>query len=288
MSATQPALGGRRIVVTGASRGIGAAVARHLAGLGAQLVLVARDAAALEAVRVSLAGGPHRSLPMDVADATSWQAAAGTLAGDGAVHGVVTAAGILGPVGPPGSWDPTAFRHTFDVNVMGTLLPVLHLLDALRLTGGAVVAFSGGGATGPLPRFDAYATSKAAVVRLVENLAVELAGEGIRANAVAPGFVATDIHRGTLEAGAEAAGAEYFARTVRDVEKGGDPPELAAELTAFLLSDEAAGITGRLISARWDPWREGDFQQLLRADPDIGRIRRIDRQFYIALPRQAG
>lgn len=282
---SQTALSGRRILVSGASRGIGAAVCRHLAALGAQLVLVARHAAALEAVRSSLPGGPHRVMPLDVADGQAWEGAAGVLRGDGPVHGVVTAAAILGPVGTPGTWDVGAFRRTFEVNVVGTLLPILHTLDALRATHGAIVAFSGGGATSPLPRFDAYAASKAAVVRLVENLAVELAADGIRANCVAPGFVATDIHRGTLEAGPEVAGADYYARTFRDVEKGGDPPELAAELTAFLLSDEAAGITGRLISARWDPWREGSFRQLLRADPDLGRIRRIDRQFYVALLR---
>ncbi len=280
---SQTALSGRRILVSGASRGIGAAVCRHLAALGAQLVLVARQAAALEAVRSSLPGGPHRVMSFDVADAQAWEGAAPALRGDGAVHGVVTAAAILGPIGTPGTWDVGAFRRTFEVNVVGTLLPILHTLDGLRATRGAIVAFSGGGATSPLPRFDAYAASKAAVVRLVENLAVELAADGIRANCVAPGFVATDMHRGTLEAGPEVAGADYYARTFRDVEKGGDPPELAAELTAFLLSDDAAGITGRLISARWDPWREASFRQLLRADPDLGRIRRIDRQFYVAL-----
>jgi len=276
-------LAGRRVIVTGASRGIGAAVARELAAQGASLVLVARDAAALQRVSATLAGGTHRVAPLDVTDEAGWRALVDALAGDGPVHGVVAAAGVLGPVGPAGTWGMAEFRQALEVNLLGTLLPVVVFLDALRATRGAVVAFSGGGATAPLPRFDAYATSKAALVRLIENLAVDLAAGGVRLNCVAPGFVATDIHRATLAAGPELAGAGYFERTRRDVETGGDPPQLAAELTAFLLSDEAEGITGRLVSARWDPWREPAFRERLRSDPSLARLRRIDEQFFAAV-----
>ena len=69
----------------------------------------------------------------------------------------------------------------------------------------AVVTFAGGGATSPQPRYDAYATSKAAVVRLTENLGLELSERGVRVNAVSPGFIATDIHAATLEGGSAAA-----------------------------------------------------------------------------------
>ena len=275
-------LAGHRVVVTGASRGIGAVVARYLAELGARIVLVARDAASLEAVRASLPGGPgaHRAVPLDVADEAEWTALAGSLASEGPLHGLVAAAGVLGPVGPAGSWPVAEFRRTLEINVVGTLLPLVALLEQLAAARGAVVAFSGGGATGPLPRFDAYATSKAAVVRLAENLAVELAPRGVRVNCVAPGFVATDIHQATLAAGPELVGSAYYERTRRDLEAGGDPPELAAELTAFLLSDAAEGITGRLISARWDPWRQADFRDRLRSDAGLARLRRIDDQFF--------
>jgi 3-oxoacyl-[acyl-carrier protein] reductase len=147
---------------------------------------------------------------------------------------------------------------------------------ALRATDGPIVAFSGGGATGPLSRYDAYAASKAATARLVENLA----GDGLRINAVAPGFVATRMHEATLAAGPEDAGAEYYARTQRDLESGGTPPEVAADLVAFLLSDAARGIAGRLISAPWDPWREPAFQERLRRERDLATLRRIDDQFF--------
>ncbi len=275
----------RLILVTGASGGIGASVARHLAALGDQIVLIGRRRGALEDVCASLPGGPHLVAAFDVSDEGAWAQAAQRLWSDQPVSGLVTAAGVLGPVGPPGSWDLGAFRRTLEVNLIGTLLAILTLLAPLRATRGAVVAFSGGGATSPLPRYDAYAASKTALVRLVENLASELTSDGVRVNCVAPGFIATDIHRATLEAGPELAGADYYQRTLTAIDAGGDTPQLAAELTAFLLSDEAEGITGRLVSARWDPWKDLDFRARLQSQPDFAKLRRIDDQFFSARPR---
>ena len=284
MSEVESGRTGRLIVLTGASGGIGAAVAHRLAGLGDRLLLIGRRPAALEALRAALPGGPHRIAAFDVTDEKAWAATADGLAPVGAVHGLVAAAGILGPIGPPGSWEIGAFRHTIEVNLVGTLLAVVSLLEPLRASRGAVVLFSGGGATAPLPNFDAYAATKAAVVRLAENLAVELAVDAVRVNCVALGFVATAIHRATIEAGPQLAGNDFYERTRQTLEKGGDSPELAAELTAFLLSDDAKGITGRLISARWDPWQGAAFRERLRNDPNLGMLRRIDDQAFVTRP----
>jgi NAD(P)-dependent dehydrogenase (short-subunit alcohol dehydrogenase family) len=105
----------------------------------------------------------------------------------------------------------------------------------------------------------------------------------VRVNSVSPGFVATGIHAATLQAGPRLAGADYFASTERRLEDGATPARRAAELTAFLLSGAAHGITGRLISAPWDPWENPDFQQRLRDEPDLATLRRIDDQFFAAL-----
>ncbi len=284
MTATteQPPIVGKRILVTGASRGIGAVVARALAGKGARLVLAARDKGRLEDVAARLQGGPHTILPIDVTDARSWDRSGTAIVPDGVLDGVVTAAAALGPIGPVGTWDIEAFRRTLDVNVCGTLLAVLAGLEGLRAARGSIVTFSGGGATAPMPRFDAYAASKAAVVRLTENLAAELASDAVRANSVAPGFVVTSMHDETLAAGPQLVGEAYFQKTRNAVTAGGgDSPELAAELVGFLVSDESRGITGKLISARWDPWREEAFQERLRTENDLATLRRIDDQFFI-------
>lgn len=284
MSATAD-LAGRHVVVTGAGGGIGRAVASELARRQARLTLVGRRLGPLREVASGLPGGPHLPVELDVTDEQGWRAAAADWAGEGPVHGLVTAAAILGPIGAIGSWTVGEFRRTLEVNVVGTLIPLTALLDLLERGTGAVVTFSGGGATAAFPRYDAYAASKSAVARLTENLSGDLAGRGVRINAVAPGFVVSGMHHATMAAGPRRAGAAYFERTERALGSGeADPPGAAADLVAFLLSRRAAGITGRLISARWDPWRDPAFQERLRSDADLGTIRRIDDQFFIPRP----
>lgn len=281
----QGKLAGHVVVVTGAAGGIGTAVAQELADQGAQLTLVGRRSEPLEELRLGLPGGPHCTVAMDVTDERAWESIRERLYPLGGVQGVVTAAAQLTPIGSLGSWDIAEFRRAIDVNLVGTLLPVVALLDLLKMAAGAVVTFSGGGATAPLPRFDAYAASKAAVVRLTENLATDLQPFGVRLNCVAPGFVVTPMHSATLDVGPGVAGAVYHERTRQAVSSnGGDPPQLAAELTAFLLSDAASGITGRLISARWDPWRTENFHHRILRDPHFATLRRIDDQFFTGVP----
>ena len=275
----------RRVLVTGGSRGIGLVAARGLAERGWRVALLARQEHTLQQALGELPGEGHEVFAMDVADETAWQRQAQRLLD---VRGLVCAAAVLDPVGPIGSYAVADFRRTLEVNVVGTLLAIGTCLPGLRASRGAVVTFSGGGATAPLPRFDAYATSKAAVVRLSENLAVELAGEGVRINCVAPGFVATDIHDSTLAAGPELAGVDYFEHTRAELERGGAPASEAAELVCELLEpDPEAPFTGKLISAQWDPWRELSFRRRLVDERDLATLRRIDDEFFAATGERA-
>ena len=253
------ALGGRRVLVTGASQGIGAACALALARAGATVVGAARGRARLDAAVAALPGAGHSAVTLDVADDAAWARAMAAVDAGGPLHGLVHAAGVLGPIGPIGEIDPADFSAALAINLGGTFLALHHTVPRLG-PGGAAVTFSGGGGTGPLPRYDAYAASKAGVVRLSENVAAEAAAGGVRVNAIAPGFVATAIHDATLAAGPRAAGEAYYERTRRDLRAGGVPAELAAELACFLLGPEAEGITGRLLSAQWDPWRDAGFR----------------------------
>ena len=243
------------VVLTGASGGIGRIIAAKLAYRGAKLMLVGRRGEALCELADNLPGGPRPVRAFDAANEDLWPAVLEALGPGMPVHGLVTAAGVLGPIGPVGSWGILEFRRTLEINLLGTIVPIVSLLDRLVSGGGSIVTLSGGGATSPLRRYDAYAASKAAVVRLTENLAADLIESGVRINAVAPGFVVTDIHRATLAAGPERVGTEYFERTASTVATGeGNSPDDAAELTEFLISDASQGITGRLIDTRWDPW----------------------------------
>ena len=256
-----------------------------LAERGWRVVLLARDEHALERARGELPGEGHEAFAMDVTDEDAWQQLAVRLED---VQGLVCAAAVLTPVGPIGSYAVADFRRTLEVNVIGTLLAIRACLRGLRSSRGAVVTFSGGGATAPLPRFDAYAASKAAVVRFSENISGELAREGVRVNCVAPGFVATEIHQSTLEAGPELVGADYFERTRTELERGGAPASDAAELVCLLLEDRPdASFTGKLISAQWDAWREPSFRRRLAEEPDLATLRRIDDAFFAAIGERA-
>ncbi len=267
----------RRILVTGGSLGIGLEVSRKLASRGGRVVVAARGIEAIEAALDTLEGGGHEGISLDVADPRAWEEAAVRIDAGGDLHGLATAAGILGPIGSLEQLPAAALIETIGVNLVGTMLALQFALPRLRARGGRAVTFSGGGGTSPLPRYDAYAASKAAVIRLTENLA---AGGEIEINSVAPGFVATRMHDGTVQAGPEAAGQIYYQRTREQLDGGGFPASEAAELVAFLLGPGAAGITGRLISAQWDPWREDEFRERLRSDSDLAKLRRIDEQFF--------
>ena len=271
-------LQGRRILVTGGSKGIGREIALAAAEAGAEVVVAARGDEAVQATVADLPGEGHRGVVLDVAIEASWDAAINDIGRP--LNGVVTAAGVLSPVGSPDHYAPAEFLETVKVNLYGTWLAVAVCLPALRATGdGAIVTFSGGGATEPLPRAHAYAASKAAVVRLTENLADELAEDGITINAIGPGFVATSIHDVVLQAGADRAGA-LLPRTERQLAEGGVPMRASAELAVFLLSDEARGVSGKLISAVSDDWRDAEFRARLAADPDLATLRRIDDERY--------
>jgi NAD(P)-dependent dehydrogenase (short-subunit alcohol dehydrogenase family) len=256
-----------RVLVTGGSMGIGLAAAQELAARGHELTLVARGAEDLESACASLPGDGHGWRALDVSDENAWEAVAVEK-----LSGLVCAAAVIEPLGAVGQYEPAAFRRTMEINVCGTLFAIHHCLPALRAGDGAIVTFSGGGGTAPLPRYDAYAASKAAVVRLTENLATEIAPVAI--NAVAPGFVATRMHESTLAAGPERAGQDYYERTLRDLDSGGVPATEAAELVAVLLS--GVPFSGKLISAQWDPWRDPGFGERLAGDRNLGTVRRID------------
>ena len=133
---------------------------------------------------------------------------------------------------------------------------------------------SGGGATNPLPNISAYAASKAAVVRLMETLAEELKAFHVDVNAIAPGALATRLVDEVLAAGPEKVGAAFFEKNKQWKEKGAVPLELGARLAVYLASAESDGITGKLISAQWDPWEKlHEFKTDLNSD--IYTLRRI-------------
>jgi len=195
----------------------------------------------------------------------------------GGIHVLVNNAGIQGPIGPLVENDPDLWAQTIQVNLMGIFFCCKAVLPyMMKQRYGKIINMSGGGATSPRVSFSAYGASKAAVVRLTETLAEEVRDYGIQVNAIAPGAVNTRMLKETLAAG-DTAGKKALAEAQRQLETGGTPPELAADLVVFLASDASAGLTGKLIAAPYDDWRDWDARHIkeLMSAPWF-TLRRID------------
>jgi NAD(P)-dependent dehydrogenase (short-subunit alcohol dehydrogenase family) len=264
-------------LITGASRGLGRAIAREFGKQGASLALVARTSAALEEVTADLRsrGAQYvEAIAADLSDPAAPAAIVEELRRKwDHLDVLVNNAATPGPIGPAWKNDWPAWQQTLQVNLMAPVA-LCRLAIPWMPPGSAIVNLSGGGATSPRANFSAYGTAKAALVRFTETLAVEAAGLGIRVNAISPGILNTDMVDAVLRAGPENAGEDY-ARVLEVKHKGGQPPETAAELAYYLASPAAAAITGRLISAVWDPWRTlADHFAELGAS-DIYTLRRI-------------
>ena len=274
-------LEGLNALITGGSQGLGKTIAQHFLREGANVLLCARHAQDLAATRGELAAQfPSRKIlaqPCDVADEAQVNAlVALALRELGPLHALVLNAGIYGPMGPTESVDLGEWRRAIDINLFGVLLPCRAVIPHFKQAGrGKIVILSGGGATNPLPNISAYAASKAAAVRLMETLAEELKPHHIEVNAIAPGALATRLVDEVLAAGPEKVGAAFFAKNQQWKEKGATSPDLGAALAVYLASRESDGITGRLLSAQWDPWRTLHERRAELAPSDIYCLRRI-------------
>ena len=274
-------LEGRNAIITGASQGLGKAIAEHYLRAGANVLLCARSKPELSATQKELAkSAPGQKVIAhvgDVSDETQVHDIVDyALSEFGTIHALVANAGIYGPMGPTESVDLDEWRRAMDINLFGFLLPARALIPHFKANkAGKIVVISGGGATNPLPNISAYAASKAAVVRLMETLAEELKPFGVDVNAIAPGALATRLIDEVLAAGPEKVGAAFFEKNKQWKEKGATPLDLGASLAVYLASAESNGITGKLISAQWDPWKDLQKHRDDLAKTDIYCLRRI-------------
>ena len=172
------------------------------------------------------------------------------------------------------NWDD--WVKAIEVNLFGSILmcrAVLPHFKAARY--GKIVQLSGGGATNPLPRLTAYAASKAAIVRFAESLAMETRTDGIDVNAIAPGALKTRMMDELLAAGPTVVGAAFHERMTRIAGDGGTPLETGAALAVFLGSAASDGITGKLLSAVWDPWVDLPRHRSDLEATDVYTLRRV-------------
>ena len=276
------ALEGRTAIITGASRGLGLAIARMYVTAGADVLMCARGGKVLEQARKEVAGLATQGQKViaqvaDVSDpADVDRLVEAALRAFPRLHILVNNAGVYGPMGPIEEVDWDVWVQAIEINLLGSVLlcrAVLPHFKAHRY--GKIVQLSGGGATSPLPRISAYAASKVAIVRFAETLAEEVRDDHIDVNAIAPGALNTRLLDQVLAAGPEKVGQSFYERALKQEAQGGVQLEKGAQVAVFLGSAASDGITGKLISAVWDPWETlpehlEDLQQT-----DVYTLRRI-------------
>jgi len=225
-------LAGRVAVVTGASRGIGAATAAAVAAAGAHVVLAARDGRALDDVaeRICRAGGQAAAVPTDVSDEASVERLFASVERIGPVDALVCAAGVLTPA-PFAGTTTALWQETLGVNLTGTFLCCRAAFTAMAAAGqGRIVniaSLSGVYATEKFPGLAAYNVSKYGVIGLTEGIAVEGKEHGISAICLSPGAVDTEM-----------------LRRANPALRPGLTPDDVAELIVALLDSPLAPVSG--------------------------------------------
>lgn len=266
------------IVICGASSGIGAALARAMAADGHRVFICARRADKLTGIaQQSAAIEPFvcdvSSEPEVLAFVEKVSARAD------AVDVVVNCAGGFGEIGPVATVETERWWRTIEVNLKSAYLIARHMLPLLRKgRRPRIINFSGGGAFSPAPNYSAYACSKAAIVRLTECLAAELAPLDIRVNAIAPGFVPTEMHLATLAAGEGRAGRLQYRRTQALMHQEGSSIDKIIDCIRMMISPLVDDLTGKTISSNFDPWHSPTFAECLSdvACSDLYTMRRVN------------
>ena len=236
-----------RVVITGVSSGIGLSIAKSLNEH--EFWGISRRCPLREV-----------SVRFTSCDVTNWaevsRAAAEVTASWNDLGGLVHCAGIQGGVGPAMDLEPDEWIRTVRANIEGAYLVMRAFFGRIAFVPqgrGKIILLSGGGASKPRPNFSAYACAKTALVRLTETLAAEWADLPIDINIVAPGAINTAMTEEVVGLGPDRAGRAEFERAERQLQSEGDSVDKLHRMIRFLLSPQSDGLSGKFLSAQWDP-----------------------------------
>lgn len=237
----------KTVMITGASRGIGAEAARVFANAGAKVVLLARSQDDIAALAGEI-GEQAIAIPCNVARYSEMSSAVATAVQVfGGLDVLINNAGVVDPISHLGDADPDAWGQLIDINVKGVFNGIHAALPALKNGGGSVLTISSGAAHNAIEAWSAYCASKAAVNMMNRSLHLEEAANGIRAIGLSPGTVATEMQRKI-----KASGINPVSQLDWEVHIPADWP---AKCLLWMCSAEADKYCGEEISLRDDEIR---------------------------------
>ena len=264
-----------KIVVTGSSSGIGRSPTESLLRRGDLVWGIARSE---QSTFEKLYPSQFKS---SVCDVSKWDKISETsrvISNEWlSIDALITCAGVQGEIGRAVTADPLNWQKTINANLSGTYFSIraFHRLISLSPNRGKVICFSGGGATKARLNFSAYGSAKTAIVRLVETIAEEEKINNLDINCIAPGSINTRLTDEVLSLGPSVAGIEEYASALKQKNEGGQSLDKAIRLIEWLLSSHSNGITGKLLSAQWDPWDNVPFDAAKLTQSDVYTLRRI-------------
>lgn len=241
---TNSELGGKTVVITGASRGIGEAAAKAFIAAGANVVMAARNVDAIDALAAQL-GPKARAVACDVADPDAVNALIHTaISTFGSVDVLIGNAGTIGAIGDLGDITPADFGRTIDVNLKGVFYGINAVLPHMVARGsGTIITVSSGAAHGPMEGWASYCTSKAGAFMLTRAADHEYREKGIRVLGLSPGTVATQMQR-------DIKGSGYDNVVSRLDWSDHIPPEWPAKALVWMCSAQADAHLGTDVSLR--------------------------------------
>jgi NAD(P)-dependent dehydrogenase (short-subunit alcohol dehydrogenase family) len=245
-------LSGKVVIVTGASRGIGAAAAAALAKAGASLVLTARDPTQIDSVAQAITrdGGTAIAIPCDVSDwAAVQRVVAETQRRFGKIDALINNAGVIEPIAVTAESDPTAWACSIQINLIGAYYVIRAVLPPmLAAGGGTIVNVSSGAAHNPLEGWSAYCSGKAGLAMLTRQIALEHAAQGIRAFGFQPGTTDTE-----MQVVIRASGINPISKIPRE---NLTPVAHPAAAIVYLCTSAADDLAGKEFSLRDEAFRQ--------------------------------
>ena len=276
-------LSNKAVLITGGARGIGFEIAKKLTAQGAKVVICSRTRSDLQEALKQLNKKEKVAFGI-ICDVSTLDDCRKLIKFSRSklkkIDILVNNAGIYGPIGPFEKVNLKDWQKALQINLMGMVYCSYLVIPSMEKNGGGkIINLCGAGVGGKsLPRFTAYFTSKFAVAGFSEVLADELKEKNIQVNSISPGAVNTYLNEYLIKQGPNKSGSVMYEQALNQKKTGGIHPKVAAELVAYLASDNSNHISGRLLSAKWNP--PESLKEVKKFTGNLFKLRRIDQELF--------